>query len=366
MSRIPVPLLVLLAVAPACHEYPSGVRRCDAVPYDGRCTAFADAEVERSLRCGAIERADAEAWRIAFADWYCGGDRPADAELQGLLDSGRIVYDAREAGCVVDRLRDLACGATAAEREALLTRLGMPLEPATGVGEPCSDTVQCIDSYCPPRVCERTCTPYPGPGGACGEETPCSPDQTCEAGRCVRRPGLGDVCERGCAAPLQCLGSGGAGPNRCFAFVEPGEACDGYRLCRTECVAVDAGGVGVCAPEPAAGEACHGSGLCAAGLVCDPPSETCVAALHPGDACDPAEGWRCLLSPLYTCDPEARRCVARPGIGEACAEGECRLGACLEETCGWPPPEPVIRCATDRNCDDDHICASGRCVDGCR
>lgn len=363
MSRIS--LLALVTLVAACHEYPSGARQCEAVPLDGRCAAFADAEVDRSLRCGTIVAADAEAWRIAYADWYCGGDRPADAELEGLLGAGRIVYDEREAGCVIRRLRELPCDASAAEREGLVAWLGAPLEPATAPGEPCTDTVQCIDSYCPARVCGRTCLPYPAIGELCGEETPCAPGTTCEGGRCARSPGLGEVCERGCASPFLCLGTGGGGPNRCFAYVEPGAVCDTYRICRTECVDVRAG-AGVCAPEPVAGDACHDSNPCAAGLVCDRTSRTCVAALHPGDPCDPAEGWRCLLYAFYVCDGETRRCVARPGIGEACRKGECRLGVCLDGICGWPPPETMTRCTSDRSCGDDRICESGLCVDGCR
>jgi hypothetical protein len=369
MSRFPVVFLV--AVAAGCGDYPSGgsARSCEAVPYEARCSAFAAAWTARELRCGWLDPADADGYRLLTRDWTCGGDRPADDELAGLLAAGAIRYDARETGCAVDWLRVLACGATDETLRTALDPILAPLVPATPVGEPCTDTVQCVDSYCPVRVCGRTCTPFPAAGEACDDELPCGPDDACgREGRCVPRPDVGEPCGDGCELPYVCLSPGDGSPDRCFDYVRPGQPCDRFHRCATGCVDVNPEtGVGTCASEPGEGQPC--TGTCAAGLACDPASRTCVRALHPGDACEPDASWRCAFAPFYTCDPDDRRCTVLPGIGGACdgdAALACRLGACADGVCAWPAVSADVPCTEDWNCGDDRICERGRCVAGCR
>jgi|GEM_PF-1840958 len=263
-------------------------------------------------------------------------------------------------------------------------------------------------------------------------ETPCDPDKLFiglvpEGGQCTS-PGASLECQPG----LVCLGNPLLGIiGECVRPGRVGEPCFGESSCEAElyCSQLD----GTCQPSRLEGETCVFADRedplpppetllvrCAAGLSCDPITDTCVAPCQRGAACindeacdedlelkcivgrcdrprvaglpcavvaDCAEGLRCAVDPE---DAESKICQERLGNGETCAaHDECASEFCdpalltcaaqvpptsacpsgVDAQCRQGSCEPeLVSCVTDADCPLSDECnlatnvCSGYCV----
>lgn len=204
---------------------------------------------------------------------------------------------------------------------------------ATANDAPCAIDSQCLSGRCAPSVdcppdacCPGTCLALPAPkivaeGQPCTSESEnlgCGDGMTCwltlqdeHPFTCVRRLGLGEICdELPCQRELFCLPST-TGPATCVHYPRRGEACsDALGVCAFRDDYCDKTTY-TCVPLGAVSTACQSDSTCARSNFCD-------------------------MSATHTCKP-------RKGPGEACEGTRQCLGFldCIGGTCTKVPPRPV-------------------------
>lgn len=249
-----------------------------------------------------------------------------------------------------------------------LKGLVAPPPDAPRSGEPCIDghderAVCEVGTYC--RAADDqlvaghyycgTCTPIPGLGEACDDQTPCVEGSWCISGACERRRDLGEPCEEADQCRLGVCEASVCGRSRYAPtpYVEVvGHDCDPEawdNVCGNQAALYCKDGT--CSAFPEEGEPCGGSvalGICRLGHSCI--KGRCVAlgcSIDPGEACDGfCDGGDCVHGV----------CVPAGEIGDPC-QVSCGNGLwCIENRCDLPSGQE-----NGTPCDFDWDCASTFC-----
>lgn len=180
-------------------------------------------------------------------------------------------------------------------------------------GSACGIDSQCMNAYCkvPPGDVCGVCGARAATGGACMQPDDCDFGHQCAQNKCVKPAELGATCDDAtpCLVTLACSGG------KCSKAAAAGEACDPVEQ---NCSRVDGLGCnknGVCQKIKFAGPGevcgmsagdfivCSGNGTCKTG---GNPAGTCLAPAKDGQACNEADGPKCIA-------------------GARCSSGLCKL-----------------------------------------
>jgi Dickkopf N-terminal cysteine-rich region len=307
--RVLVCIGIFTASAHACGE-------SDRVPFSQRLRA---AFCGFAVRCGlAPDLASCEE-EPEF--------RQSLAEIDALIESGRVRYDKVQAGLCFQRLASAACVVDGLDVPELAV-CEAALQGTVGPGDVCELTAECAG----PAPCDRSA---------------CSGVLACCAGVC-----------------------GKARPRRSSGPCEQDSDCTRDRYCAQPSNSPS----GTCQLRVPAGQACLASGSCQYGSSCfydDNFRHLC--SRHPSqgekcnnDVCNSLSDW---------CDSADDRCKPRVSVGQPCTDdgfdpaGSCRRYlVCASGTCQVPPAlgEPCTPTGTFPPFTTPP-CASGTCIDGlCR
>lgn len=280
------------------------------------------------------------------------------ADLEPLIDEGRVTYDEDAALDCLQKIAALDC-------DELPNAAELPCLDAIGgtvaIGDACDRDLECEgNTFCAlAAACPGTCTARHGQGEDCEKEAECDAALACVGGRCLAPAAAQAACgpDSPCNATALCVGANVA------------QGIDGTCIALADAFAANEG------------DSCSftTASYCAPGLSC------VVAAIgHTGGAvsnCEKPAGrdGACNFGFPTPC-PESQYCDAEPASGGT--EGTCRDLPGEGETCvaisGAPPCgaglgcvervcTPIGRigaaCASDAECRSQH-CAGGECSAG--
>lgn len=189
-----------------------------------------------------------------------------------------------------------------------------PIAGSLADGSACGIDAQCMSAYCnvpSGEVC-GVCGARSAAGGACKQADDCDFGLQCSQDKCVKPGELGATCDNAapCLVTLACSGG------KCAQAAGAGEACDPVEQ---NCSRIDGLGCNnnsVCQKVKFAGpgEVCGMSGgdfiVCSGNGTCKKsganPAGTCLAPAKDGEACDEANGPKCMA-------------------GARCSSGLCKL-----------------------------------------
>jgi hypothetical protein len=247
--------------------------------------------------------------------------------LQADVASGRVLYDAAQAGACADSIRNAPCGIAAqAAANALPSPCAAVFTGTVAPGAVCFTSDECsgasvcvLAAACPAGCCAGTCVAPVAAGGNCAG-APCPTGTYCRATstattttfRCTpQATSLGAVCDAadGCVPPLFCVPDGSGTGTCARSLPATGGACDQNAGCDDSHDYCDASGIcvklvdvglpctttpfdnctfysdcvaGICKARGGAGAACvsdltTGASDCLGSLLCPSPGMTCTA-----------------------------------------------------------------------------------------
>jgi hypothetical protein len=282
------------------------------------------------------------------------------ADLEPLIEEGRVRYDADAARACLPKLAELDCDDL---RNATELDCAEGLSGTVALGEGCDRDIECEGSaYCAlSAACPGTCTARHARGEACLEENECEGALACVAGSCLAPAGAQEACGAGspcnlaslCVGAIVSQGVNGTCVRLADSFAaQEGDACDfnAAKYCADglSCVVSavgHSGGVVAYCEKPSARDAACSFGFptpCPDGQYCDADPRagsydgTCRALPGTDQACVRVSG--------------APTCAA--GLGCINALGVCK-----------PVGRNGQACSDDAQCRSEH-CASGECSAG--